>query len=57
MKLTYNFIGLFFFILANISNTNALSISLNSSIIININNNNLHFINDTKIGIVDPEIF
>ncbi len=52
MKLTFNFIGLFFFILVNISNSNALSISLNSSNIININNN-LHFINESKIGIVD----
>ena len=53
MKLTYNFIGLFFFILVNISNTNALSISFSSLNIININNNNLHFINDSKIGVVD----
>ena len=53
MKLTYNFISLFFFILVNICNTNALPISLNSSSIININNNNLHFINNSKIGIVD----
>ena len=53
MKLSFNFIGLFFFILVNISNNNnALSISLNSSSIININNN-LHFINVSKIGIVD----
>ena len=52
MKLSFNFIGLFFFIFVNISNSNALSISLNSSSIININYN-LHFINVSKIGIVD----
>ena len=52
MKLFLNFTSLFFFVLININNSNALIISKNSSKKIEISNN-LHLINNSKIGIVD----
>ena len=53
MKLSLNLISLFFFVLINISISNALIISKNPSKKIIVNNNNLYLINDSKIGIVD----
>ena len=52
MKLSLNFISLFFFVLINISSSNALIISKHSSKKIKIINN-LYLINNSKIGIVD----
>ena len=52
MKLFLNFISLFFFVLINISASNALIKSKNSSKKIEISNN-LQFINNSRIGIVD----
>ena len=52
MKLFLNFTSLFFFVLININNSNALIISKNSSKKIEISNN-LHLINNPKVGIVD----
>ena len=53
MKLSLNLISLFFFVLTNISISNALIISKKPSKKIIVNNNNLYLINDSKIGIVD----
>ena len=53
MKLSLNLISLFFFVLINISISNALIISKNPLKKIIVNNNNLYLINDSKIGIVD----
>ena len=52
MKLSYNFISLFFFILSNISSSHALVLSQNLSNKMNIINN-INLINNPKIGIVD----
>ena len=52
MRLFFNFISLFFFVLSNISSSNALIISQNVSKKMNINNN-INLINNPKIGIVD----
>ena len=52
MKLSLNFISLFFFVLINISSSNALIIFKNSSQKLK-KSNNLYLINDSKIGIVD----
>ena len=52
MKLSLNFISLFFFVLINISSSNALIISKHSSKKIKIINN-LYLINNSKIGFVD----
>ena len=52
MRLSLNLISLFFFILINVSASSALTISLTTSKKKNISNN-LHLINDSKIGIVD----
>ncbi len=52
MILSLNFISLFFFVLINISSSNALIISKNSSKKIKVFNY-LQSINDSKIGIVD----
>ncbi len=51
MRLFFHFISLFFFILIYISKSDALIKSNNSFKI--MNNNNVIFINDSKIGIVD----
>ena len=52
MRSSLNFISLFFFVLINISSSNALIISKNSSKKIKVFNY-LQSINDSKIGIVD----
>ena len=52
MKLSINFISLFFFVIIDISTSSALILSKNSSKQVKIINN-LYLINDTKIGIVD----
>ena len=52
MKLSINFISLFFFVIIDISTSSALILSKNSSKQVEIINN-LYLINDTKIGIVD----
>ena len=52
MKLFLNFISLFFFVLINISTSSASVIYKNSPKKLKISNN-LHLINDSKIGIVD----
>ena len=52
MKLFLNFISLFFFVLINISTSSASIIYKNSPKKLKISNN-LHLINDSKIGIVD----
>ena len=52
MRLFCNFISLFIFVLINTSSSNAFIKSKNISKKMNINNN-LHFINELKIGIVD----
>ena len=52
MKLFLNFSSLFFFVFINLSTSNALIISKNTSKKFQISNN-LHLINDSKIGIVD----
>ena len=52
MKLFLSFSSLFFFVFINLSTSNALIISKNTSKKFQISNN-LHLINDSKIGIVD----
>ena len=52
MKLSLNFISLFFFILIDISTSNSSIKSMELSKKLNINKN-IHLINDTKIGVVD----
>ncbi len=52
MRLSLNFISLFFFVLINISTSNALIRYNNVSKKMNIDNN-IYLINETKIGIVD----
>ena len=52
MRVSLNFISLFFFILTNISISNASITFINPSKKLN-DSNNLYLINDSKIGIVD----
>ena len=52
MRVSLNFISLFFFILTNISISNASIIFINAPKKLNTSNN-LYLINDSKIGIVD----
>lgn len=52
MRLSFNFISLFFFILIDISSSNASIKSIDLSKKISVNKN-IYLINDTKIGVVD----
>lgn len=52
MRVSLNLISLFFLILTNINISNALTASINASKTLKTNNN-LHLINDSRIGIVD----